>query len=193
MARTSSSKFPNTEVDNRDPTESGRLTSTITTNEVENRDLNKLGRLTSNATNVEVHNRHSTELGRLTSNATQEDPLRVVVSARAETLNGATNMPSARLVGRDGVRPTVVKPPVVAQGGDGGGRDTPVFAQAGAGGGLALVKPVTASAGAGGPEVVVPKNDELQSLASSAPHNRGTQILMTMMVPQLAGRSTSKR
>ncbi len=153
------------------------MTSIITTNEVDNRDLNKLGRLTSNATNVEVHNRHSTELGRLTSNATQEDPLRVVVSARAETLNGATNMPSARLVGRDGVRPTVVKPPVFAQGGDGGGRDTPVFAQAGAGGGLALEKPTLRMRRVGGPEVEVPRKDELQSLASSAPHNRGTQIL----------------
>ena len=71
-------------------------------------------------------------------------------------------MPSARLVGRDGVRPTVVKPPVVAQGGDGGGRDTPVFAQAGAGGGLALVKPVTAQAGAGGPGVVVPKERRIE-------------------------------
>ncbi len=169
----------NTEVDNRDPTESGRLTSIITTNEVDNRDLNKLGRLTSNATNVEVHNRHSTELGRLTSNATQEDPLRVVVSARAETLNGATNMPSARLVGRDGVRPTVVKPPVFAQGGDGGGRDTPVFAQAGAGGGLALEKPTLRMRRVGGPEAGVPKNNEFKSLASSAPHNRGTQIQNT--------------
>ena len=75
----------------------------------------------------------------MTSNATQhEDPFRVVVPARAETPNVASNILSARLVGRDGERPTIVEPPVVAQGGDGGGRDTPVFAQAGAGGGLAL-------------------------------------------------------
>ena len=63
-------KVTNTEVDNRDPTESGRLTSTIGTNEVYNRVPTESGRLTSNITTTEVHNRDLNKLGRLTSNAT---------------------------------------------------------------------------------------------------------------------------